>query len=101
LKQWAAARAHGVASGPAGLRRPQRCVLDHSNLDRVTQIADQARLHGVPEDEVVATVLLAESAVKRLVEPEEVAVLAVWLAGPGAGMTSGSWCTIDGAWTAE
>jgi 3-hydroxybutyrate dehydrogenase len=65
------------------------------------QIADQARLHGVPEDEVVATVLLAESAVKRLVEPEEVAALAVWLAGPGAGMASGSSYTIDGAWTAK
>jgi 3-hydroxybutyrate dehydrogenase len=65
------------------------------------QIADQARLHGVPEEEVVATVLLAESAVKRLVEPEEVAALAVWLAGPGAGMASGSSYTIDGAWTAK
>ena len=65
------------------------------------QIADQARLHGVPEDEVVATVLLAESSVKRLVEPEEVAAIAVWLAGPGAGMASGSSFTIDGGWTAK
>lgn len=65
------------------------------------QIADQARLHGVPEDEVVATVLLAESAVKRLVEPEEVAELAVWLAGPHAGMASGASFSLDGGWSAK
>jgi 3-hydroxybutyrate dehydrogenase len=65
------------------------------------QIADQARLHGIPEDEVVATVLLAESAVKRLVEPAEVAEVAVWLAGPAAGMATGSSFTIDGGWTAR
>ena len=33
------------------------------------QIADQARVHGIPEDEVLGSVILAESAVKRLVEP--------------------------------
>jgi 3-hydroxybutyrate dehydrogenase len=65
------------------------------------QIADQARLHGIAEDEVVETVLLAETAVKRLVEPAEVAGLAVWLAGPGAVMATGSSFTIDGGWTAK
>jgi 3-hydroxybutyrate dehydrogenase len=65
------------------------------------QIADQARLHGIPEDEVVATIMLAENAVKRLVEPAEVAELAVWLAGPGAGMATGSSFTIDGGWSAK
>lgn len=65
------------------------------------QIADQARLHGIAEDAVVTTVLLAENAVKRLVEPAEVADLAVWLAGPGAGMTTGASYTIDGGWTAK
>ncbi len=65
------------------------------------QIADQARLHGIAEEEVVETVLLAENAVKRLVEPDEVAMLALWLAGPGAGMATGSSFTIDGGWTAK
>ncbi len=65
------------------------------------QIADQARLHGIAEADVVETVLLAESAVKRLIEPAEVAELAVWLAGPSAGMTTGSSFTIDGGWTAK
>jgi 3-hydroxybutyrate dehydrogenase len=65
------------------------------------QIADQARLHDVSEQDVVSTILLAESAVKRLVEPEEVAEVAVWLAGPSAGMASGSSITIDGGWSAK
>lgn len=65
------------------------------------QIADQARVHGIPEDQVVATVMLAEAAVKRLVEPEEVADLALWLAGPGAGMATGSSFTVDGGWSAK
>ena len=44
------------------------------------QIADQARSHGIPEQEVVEEILLTESAIKRLVEPEEVAALVGWLA---------------------
>lgn len=65
------------------------------------QIADQARLHGIGEDEVIATVLLAETAVKRLVEAAEVAELAAWLAGPSAGMATGASFTIDGGWSAK
>ncbi|WP_139417516.1 3-hydroxybutyrate dehydrogenase [Agromyces laixinhei] len=65
------------------------------------QIADQARLHGISEEEVVPQVMLTESAVKRLVEPGEVASLALWLAGPAAGMATGASYTIDGGWTAR
>jgi 3-hydroxybutyrate dehydrogenase len=65
------------------------------------QIADQARLHGIAEEDVLETILLAESAVKRLVEPADIAALAVWLAGPGAGMATGSSFTIDGGWSAK
>jgi 3-hydroxybutyrate dehydrogenase len=65
------------------------------------QIADQARLHGIPESEVVETVLLTESAIKRLVEPAEVASLARWLAGADAGMVTGASYTIDGGWSAR
>jgi 3-hydroxybutyrate dehydrogenase len=65
------------------------------------QISAQARVHGIAEDEVVERVMLAESAVKRLVEPDEIAQLALWLAGPGAGMATGSTFTIDGGWSAK
>jgi len=65
------------------------------------QIADQARLHGIAEEDVLETILLAESAVKRLVEPADIAALAVWLAGPGAGMATGASFTVDGGWSAK
>jgi 3-hydroxybutyrate dehydrogenase len=65
------------------------------------QIADQARAHGISEDDVVAKVMLTESAIKRLVEPEEVASLVGWLASPTAGMVTGASYTMDGGWTAR
>lgn len=65
------------------------------------QIADQARVHGIPESEVLERVLLTESAIKRLVEPEEVAALVVWLAGDAAGMVTGASYTMDGGWSAR
>ncbi len=85
---------HGVTSNcinPAYVRTPL--------VEK--QIADQARIHGIPESEVVEKVMLAEIAVKRLVEPEEVADLALWLAGDTAGMVTGASYTMDGGWTAR
>jgi 3-hydroxybutyrate dehydrogenase len=65
------------------------------------QIADQARIHGIPEQDVIEKILLTESAIKRLVEPEEVAALVGWLAGPHAGMVTGAAYTMDGGWSAR
>ncbi|MCW4353620.1 SDR family oxidoreductase [Hoyosella sp. YIM 151337] len=65
------------------------------------QIADQARLHGLDHSAVVADVLLARSAVKQLVEPEEVAALVAWLASAQAGSVSGASFTMDGGWSAS
>lgn len=65
------------------------------------QIADQARLHGIPESDVVEKVMLTEAAIKRLVEPPEVAGLALWLAGDDAGMVTGASYTMDGGWSAR
>ena len=65
------------------------------------QIADQARVHGIGEDEVVERIMLEESAIKRLVEPEEVADLVVWLTGDTAAMVTGASYTMDGGWTAK
>ena len=65
------------------------------------QITDQARTHGIAEDQVVAEILLKESAIKRLVEPEEVAALVGWLASPAAGMVTGASYTMDGGWSAR
>lgn len=65
------------------------------------QIADQARLHGIPESEVVEKVLLTESAIKRLLEPTEVADLVAWLCGPTSGMVTGTSYVMDGGWTSR
>ncbi|MBD0324230.1 MAG: 3-hydroxybutyrate dehydrogenase [Aldersonia sp.] len=65
------------------------------------QLADQARAHGISEDEVLAKVMLTESAIKRLVEPEEVASLVGWLAGDDAAMVTGASYTMDGGWSAR
>ncbi|GAA4716404.1 3-hydroxybutyrate dehydrogenase [Promicromonospora umidemergens] len=65
------------------------------------QIAEQAKAHGIPASEVMAKVMLAESAVKRLVEPHEVASLVGWLTGPDGAMVSGGSWTMDGGWSAR
>jgi 3-hydroxybutyrate dehydrogenase len=46
------------------------------------QIADQANVHGLPEERVLEDVILAPHAVKRLIEPEEVAAVVSFLLGP-------------------
>jgi 3-hydroxybutyrate dehydrogenase len=65
------------------------------------QIADQARVHGIPEDEVVEKIMLTETAIKRLVEADEVASLVGWLVSDKAGMVTGASYTMDGGWTAR
>ena len=65
------------------------------------QIADQARIHGIPEAEVVEKVMLTEPSIKRLVEPEEVAEMAAYLCAPAGSFINGASLPIDGGWTAR
>lgn len=65
------------------------------------QLSDQARVHGIPESEVLAKIMLTESAIKRLVEPEEVASLVAWLASGDASMVTGASHAMDGGWSAR
>ncbi|MET4638073.1 3-hydroxybutyrate dehydrogenase [Mycetocola sp. 2940] len=65
------------------------------------QIADQAAVHGIPEADVLSKIMLTESAIKRLVEPHEVASLVAWLASPDAAMVTGASYTMDGGWSAR
>ena len=65
------------------------------------QIADQARVHGIPESEVVEKVLLAHNPIKRMVATDDVASLASWLVGPHSSMVTGASYTMDGGWTAQ
>jgi 3-hydroxybutyrate dehydrogenase len=65
------------------------------------QIADQAKAHGLPEDRVLEEVIVAPHAVKRLIEPEEVAEVVAFLLGPGGRAFTGVPVTMDLGWTAR
>src|SRR6476659_1992223 len=65
------------------------------------QIADQARAHGMPEERVLEDVILAPQAVKRLIEPTEVAGVVSFLLGPDGRAFSGAPVTMDLGWTAR
>ncbi|OUC07282.1 D-beta-hydroxybutyrate dehydrogenase, partial [Litorilinea aerophila] len=64
------------------------------------QIVDQARIHGIPPDAVVEEVMLAPAAIKRLIEPHEVASLVAYLCSEQAGAITGAAWTVDLGWTA-
>jgi 3-hydroxybutyrate dehydrogenase len=65
------------------------------------QIADQARMHGIPESEVVEKIMLTEPAIKRLIEPAEVAAAVGYLCSGAAGFVNGTSLVLDGGWTAR
>ena len=65
------------------------------------QIADQAKAHGVAEERVLEEVILAPHAVKRLIEPDEVAQVVSFVAGPSGGAFSGAPVTMDLGWSAR
>lgn len=65
------------------------------------QIAAQAKTHNLPEERVLEDVLLAPQAVKRLIEPDEIAGMASFLLGPGGRAISGAPVIMDLGWTAR
>jgi 3-hydroxybutyrate dehydrogenase len=65
------------------------------------QIGDQAKAHGMSEDRVLEEVILAPHAVKRLIEPEEVAATVAFLLGPHGRAFTGAPVVMDQGWTAR
>jgi 3-hydroxybutyrate dehydrogenase len=65
------------------------------------QISDQARVHGISEDEVLERVILAPQAVKELIEPGEIAAVVAFLLGPEGRRFSGVALPMDLGWTAH
>ena len=85
---------HGVTSNclnPAYVRTPL--------VEK--QLADQATSHGISEDEVLEEIMLSPVALKRLVEVDEVAAMALFLCTPAATSITGSSLPVDCGWTAH
>ncbi|MEB8342354.1 3-hydroxybutyrate dehydrogenase [Streptomyces endophyticus] len=86
--------AHGVTSNcvnPGYVRTP---LVEQ-------QVADQAAAHGIPEERVLAEVMLQDSAIKRLIEPSEVAEAVAYLCTPQASFMTGTSLVLDGGWSAH
>ena len=62
-----------LEGAPVGIRASAVCPGYVRTALVEQQIADQSRTHGVPEERVLEDVLLAPQALKRLLEPSEVA----------------------------
>ena len=85
---------HGItvnAICPAYVRTP---LID-------SQIADQAKANSMSPDEVIEKIMLAPAAVKRLIEPREVADFVAYLCGEAAGTITGAALSMDLGWTAR
>ena len=63
------------------------------------QIVDLAKQHGISEDQVLEQVLLKNQPLKKLVSTDDLADMALYLAGPSAQCITGQALSIDGGWT--
>ena len=65
------------------------------------QVSDQARVHDLSEEQVLSQVMLKNSAIKRLIEPVEVAAAVAYLCSDGAEFMTGANLVLDGGWSAR
>ena len=65
------------------------------------QIEGQAKSHGIPREEVIRDVLLAQQPNKRFATVEEIGALTVFLASEAAASITGTALPVDGGWTAH
>jgi 3-hydroxybutyrate dehydrogenase len=65
------------------------------------QVKDQAKAHGMSEDQVIRDIILAAQPNKRFVEPGELAGFALFLCLPAANSITGAVLAEDGGWTSR
>jgi 3-hydroxybutyrate dehydrogenase len=65
------------------------------------QIEGQAKAHGIPREQVIRDVLLAQQPNKRFATVEELGSLSVFLASDAAASITGVALPVDGGWTAH
>lgn len=94
-------KAVALEAGPFGVTVNSICPSFVRTPLVENQLPDLARIAGVAVEDVIEKVVLEQAAVKRLIEPDEVAELALFLASDAAGAVTGSAYAIDLGWTAR
>ncbi|MCG8352604.1 MAG: 3-hydroxybutyrate dehydrogenase [Chloroflexales bacterium] len=94
-------RTTAVEGGPLGITVNCICPAYVRTPIVENQIAAQARTRGIPPDEVIEKIMLEPVAVKRLIEPEEIGAMAVFLCSAAAASITGATLTMDLGWTAH
>ena len=65
------------------------------------QIPEQAKTHGISEEEVVNKIMLAKHAIKQFVEVEDIAAMVIYLCSDAARTLTGVALPLDGGWSAQ
>lgn len=94
-------RVQALEGGPHGLAAVALCPGYVRTPLVEGQIADQARTLGISADDVLDRVMLEPAAIRRLIEPTEIADHVAFLCGPAGRSVSGTALSIDGGWTAR
>jgi len=94
-------RTLALEGAPAGISASAVCPAYVRTPLVEAQVADQARAHGLPEERVLEDVILAPQAVKRLLEPDEVADVVAFVLGPSGRGFTGAPVILDQGWTAR
>ncbi|MFZ0548377.1 MAG: 3-hydroxybutyrate dehydrogenase [Candidatus Promineifilaceae bacterium] len=84
-----------LEGGPLGITANAVCPAFVRTPLMTNQISDQARTWGVPEEEVIEKVMLGKCAIKRLIEPEEIADIVAFLCSEAGSAMTGSPLLVD------
>jgi 3-hydroxybutyrate dehydrogenase len=91
----------GMEGGPYGITCNAICPAYVMTPLVEGQIADQARVHGISEEEVISNIMLSKASIKKMLEPATVADLVYFLTTDTAASITGAAIPIDGGWTAN
>lgn len=93
-------KATALEGGPFGITVNSICPAYVKTPLVDKQIAKQAEMHGIGEDEVISKIMLAKASIKKLIEVDDIAETVKFLCSDAASMITGTTLTIDGGWTA-
>ena len=94
-------RTAALEAGPHGVTVNAICPAYVRTPLIVSQLDNTARTEGITPEEVIDKVMLAPAAIRRLIEPQEVAAYAAFLCTDDAASITGSAQVMDGGWTAR